>query len=148
MSLTDIAGGSGGIIFIILTILQIAPIEINPWSWIAKKFGNAINADIKEEIGSIKQDISKLSQDVQGIKDTNDERYAIQCRIRILRFNDELLINIEHTKDYYDQIMMDIDIYENYCSEHPEFKNNMTMFAVSNIKSCYEKCMTKHKFLL
>ena len=89
-----------------------------------------------------------MKTDIQNIKNTNDERNAVQCRIRILRFNDELLVaESGHSKDYFDQILMDIDEYESYCEEHPKFKNNMTMFAVDNIKRCYHECLTKHTFL-
>ena len=140
MSINEIIGSSSGIVIILLTIIQISPIKIDPWSWIAKSIGNAINHDIKTEITEIKDSLTK-------IKAEGDERDAITSRIRILRFNDELLSDVGHTKDYFDQILTDIDKYEKYCDEHPEFKNNMTIFAVENIKQCYQNCMTKHKFL-
>ena len=54
---------------------------------------------------------------------------------------------MKHSKDYYDQILSDIDTYEKYCEKNPDFKNNMTVFAVENIKKCYKNCLTKHKFL-
>ena len=146
-SISELLAGGGGLTFLILCILQIAPIEINPWSAIAKSIGNAMNADIKNEITSIKTDMNTMKNNLEQIKDQDDERYAVQCRIRILRFNDELLVNMAHTKDYFDQILHDVDEYEFYCDNHPEFKNNITIFAVDNIKKCYQKCLTEHEFL-
>ena len=133
-------GTSTGGLFILLTLIQITPIKINPWTAIATAIGNAINKDIKKDIVSIKDEII-------NIKNEANERDAISSRVRILRFNDELLQNVDHTKDYFDQILSDIDRYEKYCNEHPHFKNNMTLLAVENIKKCYQNCLAKHKFL-
>ena len=140
MSIEQLLGAGGGVLVLILTIVQITPIKINPWSFLARSIGNAINHDIKTEISEIKTSVS-------NIKETLDEREAVTARIRILRFNDELLSDVPHSKDYYDQILSDIDTYESYCDIHKDFKNNMTVFAVENIKKCYQNCMTKHNFL-
>ncbi|MBR6289394.1 MAG: hypothetical protein IKR19_08665 [Acholeplasmatales bacterium] len=132
-------GGGGGLL-ILLTILQIAPIKINPWSKICNWFGDLFNHGIYQRL-------EKIETDVNDIKARDAERDAVNARVRILRFNDELLNNIDHSKDYYDQILVDIDMYEKYCEDHPKFKNNVTLFAISNIKDSYKACMAKHKFL-
>lgn len=140
MSIEQILGTGGGILFVIMTIVQISPIKLDPWSFLARSIGNAINHDIKVEISDVKTNIA-------SINDKLDERDAVTARIRILRFNDELLSDVPHSKDYFDQILSDIDTYEKYCEKHKDFKNNMTVFAVENIKKCYQNCMTKHNFL-
>ena len=38
----QIALSGGGVLLALMTIIQIAPIKINPWSWIAQKIGKAI----------------------------------------------------------------------------------------------------------
>ena len=126
MSISEIVGTGGGVLFIIFTLIQISPMKIDPWSSIAKLIGNAINKDIKDAL---------------------DEKDAIAARIRIIIFNDELLSDIKHSKDYFDQILFDIDTYENYCHKHPDFKNSTIIFAAENIKNCYKKCLEKHSFL-
>ena len=42
MTAAEIATG-GGILLAVLTVIQIAPIKINPWSALAKAIGRAIN---------------------------------------------------------------------------------------------------------
>lgn len=144
MSIAQIAqtlGWSGGAgLIIILTILQIAPIKINPWSKILNWFGDLFNSGIYKRL-------EKIESDVKEIKHSSAERDAINARVRILRFNDELMNNIDHSKDYFDQILNDMDMYEKYCEDHPKFKNNVTLFAINNIKETYKACMAKHKFL-
>ena len=141
MTLAQLIGyGGGGGLLILLTILQLAPIKINPWSKILNWFGDLFNSGIYKRL-------DKIETDVKDIKSTSAERDAINSRVRILRFNDELMNDINHSKDYFDQILNDIDMYEKYCEDHPKFKNNVTLFAISNIKDCYKNCMAKHKFL-
>ena len=48
---------------------------------------------------------------------------ALATRRRILRFNDELLQKIKHSKEMFDDTLKDITDYDNYCRTHPDFKN-------------------------
>lgn len=48
---------------------------------------------------------------------------------------------------YFDQIEMDITTYENYCKEHPEFKNNMTSLTIAHINKIFARCLDKNDFL-
>ena len=54
MSVQDIVLAGGGGAFVLLTLLQIAPIKINPWSAIAKTVGRAINAEVLKELDEMK----------------------------------------------------------------------------------------------
>ena len=47
--------GGGGLLCALLTLVQIAPVKINPWSAIAKAIGNAINADVLRELDTVTQ---------------------------------------------------------------------------------------------
>lgn len=122
------------------TLVQIAPIKVNPWSWLAKAIGRAINAEVIQKV-------DKLEGDLKNLKDQSEEHAAKSCRVRILRFGDEILHDVHHSKEHFDQILLDITEYENYCKSHPEFKNNMTVITTSRIKSTYEQCLEDHSFL-
>lgn len=84
-----------GIIILILSVIQIVPIKINPWSWIAKKIGQGINGEVIEELNSVKKDITLLKQ-------MQEEDQAINSRVRILRFADEIYLNTKHSKEHFD----------------------------------------------
>ncbi len=45
MSIQEILMNGGGALVILLTLVQIAPIKVNPWSALAKWLGRAINAN-------------------------------------------------------------------------------------------------------
>ena len=48
MTIQEILAGGGGLLLILMTLVQIAPVKINPWSALAKAIGKAINADISK----------------------------------------------------------------------------------------------------
>lgn len=140
MTLQDILAGGGRILVIVLTLLQIAPIKINPWGAIAKAMGRAINADLTDKV-------TRLEHKVDGIKDKAEEDHAIACRARILRFGDEVLHGERHSKDHFDQILMDIKNYDDYCGCHPDFPNNVTELTSERIKAVYRERLEKNDFL-
>lgn len=122
------------------TLIQIAPIEINPWSALARWIGRAINKEILDNVSSMQETLDKhITKD--------DERYAKQCRLRILRFNDEVLQGRQHTKEHFDETMDDITEYERYCAEHPDYKNNKAVMAIRNVNRVYDECLKKNSFL-
>ena len=140
MSIQQILTEGGGALIIILTLLQIAPIKIDPWSQIAKAVGRAINGEVIVMVGQLKNDL-------QSLQNACDEREAIACRIRILRFGEEIMRNIRHTKEHFNQILTDIKYYEDYCEAHPGFRNNIAAATIEMIKSVYQKCLRENSFL-
>ena len=84
MSIQELLTGGGGLVILALTVIQIAPIKLNPWSAIAKILGRAINAEVLAELERTR---IKLDNHIK----TDDERAADMHRARILRFNQELI---------------------------------------------------------
>ena len=125
---------------VVLTLVQLAPIQINPWSWLAKMLGKAINAGVAEELAEIKV---KLDAHIT----MDDRRTADGHRARILHFNNELLRSIDHTKEEFIEVLAEIDAYEFYCKAHPEYPNNRAVLAIENIRDSYKERLQKHDFL-
>lgn len=100
-----------------------------------------------EKKNGIKDSIAEISKQQQGLSKKIDENEAKGARRRILRFADELLQKKKHTKDYFDDILADIDMYDRYCKANPEFPNNRTMMAEAGIKMAYKERLEEHDFL-
>lgn len=130
----------GGIILLLMTLVQITPIKINPWSWLGRCIGRAINGEVLEKVDT-------LSQDVKKNKEDDDEQWASLSRSHILRFGDELLHGVAHSKEHFDQILLDISKYEHYCETHPEYLNNIAHATIEQIKKTYQKCLEDNNFL-
>ena len=77
----------------------------------------------------------------------NSERYAITCRTRILAFGDEIRRGSKHSKESFDQVLEDIDTYEKYCRDNPDFKNNKTRLTTKKILEVYAECLNQDDFL-
>ena len=91
--------------------------------------------------------IKTLEKKVEQVERKVDERAAIAARVRIIRFGDELQTGKLHSKDAFDQCMSDITFYDEYCGQHPEFRNNQTKMTVQYINSNYAERLEKHDFL-
>ena len=133
MTIQEIAGGGGCLLLALMTIVQIAPIKINPWSWLAEAIGRAINAEV----------IKKLDAHIT----MDDRRTADGHRARILHFNNELLRDIGHTQEEFFEVLAEIDAYEKSCREHPEYPNNRAVLAIENIQEVYKERLKKRDFL-
>ena len=140
MTVTQLLAGGGGLLVVVMTLVQISPVKINPWTALAKAIGRAIN-------GEVIQKVDKLGRDLQTVRQEAAEQAAISYRARILRFGDEIMHDVRHSKDHFDQTLHDITEYEKYCKANPEFENNMTALTAARIKKIYSQCLEKNDFL-
>lgn len=140
MTIKEIVYGGGGGLLLLLTLIQIAPVKINPWSAVLGWFGKQINKDLLVQMKTMKSEI-----DI--IRDENREIHAKDCRVRILRFSDEIYLGQNHSQEHFKQILGDITHYENYCDRHPEFENQIAVAAITQIKDTYNTRLRKHDFL-
>lgn len=147
MSIQEILLNGGGLLVILLTVVQIAPIKINPWSALAKALGRAINADVLKELNDVKATQKETQDRLDKHIRVDDERDADKHRERILQFNNELLRDIPHTREDFIEILGEIDKYEQYCREHPEYPNSRAVHAIANIGRVYDDRLEKHDFL-
>ena len=146
MTLAEILLTGGGGALLLLTLIQIAPIKINPWSALARTLGRAINGEVLRMLSEVKTDQKSTSDKLNEHIRKDDERNADEHRARILRFNNELIRQIPHTKEEFIDVLADIDSYELYCREHPEYKNNRAVHAIANIGRVYDERLQKHDF--
>lgn len=126
----------GVFVIIIMSLLEVSKIKINPWSFI----GNLLNKGVISKMEKIEKDVAEVKKEI-------GENTATSSRYRILRFDDEILHNTKHTKEHFDQILLDIDVYEKFCDNHPDFKNNLAVMAIKHIKQVYQKCSSENSFL-
>lgn len=136
--------GVGAIgLIIIMSLVEVSKIKVNPWSWI----GSIFNKELKGKIDTQGEQINALAEQITNVQTEVNENAAMSSRYRILRFDDEIRHGQLHTKEHYDQIMVDIDIYEAFCKRNPNFRNNLAHKAISNIKRMYDEHNVDNSFL-
>ena len=108
------------------------------------------DSEVLKEIRAISVRFDEIDQKIDDLENKlenkMDKDKAELRRVRILRFADEVLMNVRHTKDSFDQMLSDITDYETYCNNHPEFKNNKTVETIKYLEEIYAERMEKKDF--
>ena len=94
------------------------------------------------------ESIDELDKKLDAHIKTEEDDKMRQARLRIIRFNDELVEGRPHSESYFEDILEDVDTYESYAATHPDFKNNRGEAAMKNVKEVYEKVKRKGGFLI
>ena len=145
--LGSVMAGGSGLIVAVMSVIQVSKIEINPQSFIAAKLGNALNAGVMKEIKDIKTEQEETRKKLDEHIEESEERKTDTYRSRILRFNNELLRPIRHTKEEFVEVLGYIDKYEHYCEKNPEYPNSRAEIAIENIREVYKVRLKKRDFL-
>jgi hypothetical protein len=111
------------LLFLMLSLVEISPIKINPWSALCKWLQKQLSLD------EIKEDLM-------------DSR-----RTRIIRFDDELIEKRPHRKDMFDAILVDCDKYEKFCQTHHGYINSVANDSIRHIKEVYAELKREDAFL-
>lgn len=131
----------------LLSLVEVSPIKINPWSGLAKWLGRAINGEVLESVAEAKKAQKETRRALDEHIRADDERNADTLRMRILHFNNELLRGDRHTREDFIEILAVIDAYEQYCKNHPNYRNNRASHAIANIGRVYDERLKLRDFL-
>ena len=154
----EVVGRCGIVLVVAFSLLQIAPIKINPWSWLGKKIGNAfdsfaarigkaINGEVITELNGIKDRLVELEKHDQRQDKDRGEDKALDARRRILQFADEIRRKVRHSEEHFNNAFEDIDYYKKYCDEHTDFENDKARISIKIIEETYERCTRENDFL-
>lgn len=147
----EIVLSNGGFWFCVLcvacSLIEISPIKINPWSWLAKTVSKSLNGDVMQEIGNLSKEVKDVKKDVADIREEAKEREATNRRTRILEFGDEILHGVDYSKEHWDNVLRDVTDYEHYCDEHPHYMNHVAKATIKHIKNMYDKHLEDDSFL-
>lgn len=128
-----IGGGVGAAVISAISVLLSA--------WQKRKYEKEDKHDsVQEELAGVQSALNALSERIA-------QSEAMASRRDILRFDDELQAKMKHSKDYFRQILDDIDSYDEYCTAHPGFRNGYTTAAEAHIKEVYNKCLADGAFM-
>ena len=91
--------------------------------------------------------LDQIEKRMDRMEAEDAEREAKDARIRILRFGDECAHEVRHSREHFEQLIEDVDAYETYCAEHPDFKNNKAVLTIKIIKDTYQRRLVSNDFL-
>lgn len=115
-----------------ITLIEVVPIKINPWSKLLKWLGNAINGEIRKELGALKTDFQ--------------EERANTWRWNILDFANSCRNGRRHTQEEWKYVIDQIEKYEAYV-----FRNKITNGVIKEeskyLRRLYQERCDKNDFL-
>lgn len=111
---------------------------------------NMQDSEMMKELKAVRSELTEVKEAIDeklnAVKEAIDENEAKASRIRILKFADEIFMEMNHSKDAFDQCLSDVTFYEKYTKEHPRFQNHQTQETVEYIKEVYHERMQKKDF--
>lgn len=127
------------IIFGAITLFEIVPIKINPWSTLFRWIGKAINGELKEQLSDLSSDVSELKSDFE-MKKAEDMRWEI------LEFANTCRIGNEHSKDEWRHVMNQVSEYEEY-TERKGITNGVIEEDARFLRELYHERNLRNDFL-
>ena len=110
-----------GVLVVILSVVEIAPVKLNPWEWL-KSF-----VALPARLANLEHEF-------------NDDR-AFRWRQMIKSYIRQLVRGEKFRESEWEEILDTTKRYEIYCEKHPKFKNGY-------IPDCIEFIRYKHKEVL
>lgn len=101
----------------------------------------------KDGENQILKAIADLKKDIEGLKEDRERDNADSARNYILRFDDELRRHVEHSEEFFNQILDYVNSYQSYCDTHDSYPNSKAESAMAHIKACYQKCKDEDRFI-
>lgn len=101
------------------------------WSNIFAKYGN------NEKLTAIEDFVKKIEEKLDSHIESERLKEIKSCRTRILQFADKLRHGDTPDLEYTNEVMSDIDEYELYCVEHPNYPNSRAVESIKKIKQYY-----------
>lgn len=115
--------------------------------WQKKDSKEAGNEAVIKKLSDVEKRITDMDTKLDNHIHEDKVEKAKATRTRILRYNDELLNGVVHSKEMADACLIDCTYYENACTEIKNFKNNIATMAIKNIKRDYAERMETNTFL-
>ena len=113
---------------------------------------NSMKEEIKKDTAETNRKVDAVAKQLADHIAEDEETRVKQSRYRILRFYDELCDEvsqgkIKHSESHFEDIIDDIDFYNDYCEHHEDFKNSRGHMAMKFIKDTYHDLKIHGGFL-
>ncbi len=125
------------VLAVFLSLVQIAPIKINPWDTILGWIGSKINAGVKKQLDAVSQQSNVQKEEFR-------EFWIDYQREAILRFSRECSQDMSHSREEWNHILDIIKRYETFCSKH-EIANGVIEENSSYLRDLHKKLLQEHR---
>lgn len=139
---TTLVTGTTSFIFIIavllMTIIQVAPIKINPWDFVLGWIGDRTNSHIIKKVDGLDQ---KLTDHILESREGSLKRK----RLRIISFVEDGVNGKKYTKEAFENMIRECDDYEKFIKE-TGMPNGVIEASIDVIRARYKEHLNKADF--
>jgi len=130
-------------IMLVLSCIKLPKYELNIWQIFIKN----VNKETNEKLDNLYNQFNDLKNcfDRHLQEDIEDE--MDQKRRNIINFSSEISRCVNHTEEQFNQIIEDIDEYEDFCDTHTNYHNTKAVASIKNIRKTYESKLENGDFL-
>lgn len=118
--------------------LQVSSVPINPISWLLKTIGNAMNADMKKDIDSLKNQF-------KSFEEQRDKDKISQIRKEIGEFSVSCQKAEKHTVDDFERVFERIRDYHELLDKYG-LENGKMDIETKYLQHVYQDCLEHNKF--
>ena len=96
--ITDILPAAGGVALCLMTIVQVTPIKVNPWSALARAIGNALMGDLKKQVSDLSVEIKRMSNELVELKKDPSVYCGVASTVHTIKHNLEKLEEVSRNR--------------------------------------------------
>ncbi len=115
-----------------ITLVEVVPIKLNPWSWFFRTIGNMMLGEFKKDMLTFKRE--------QEAKNANDMRWAI------INFANSCRRGELHSKDAWRHVLNQLSEYEGYTKDHG-ITNGVVDAESEYLHALYKERCIKNDFI-
>ena len=127
------------------TLIQIAPIQINPWSAFFKWLGKQLNKEVIDKVDTMETRLNKHINNYEEGKVTAMRRSILNFASTTIREYSESR-TVSCSKEMFEFMISECDRYEKYCNDN-NIPNGVAITSIKEIRRIYQECVRSGYFL-
>lgn len=132
LTIGQLGGTAALLVFLALSLVEVVPIKVNPWTAIMRWLGHKLTGD--------------LAKSVNDIIDTVDDNEIDRIRWEILAFANSCRKKEKHTEDEFDHII-ELNAKYHRILERRDLTNGKIDLEYNFIIDIYKRCQEEDSFL-
>ena len=145
-SLKEFATNPGVLITGVLTLIQIAPIKIDPWTWLLSWIGSKLNAEDRKAIQELSKEVAEVKMEVTDMKHEIEYDKATEKRWHILDFVNSCRNKRRHTREEWNHVISELKEYEEW-TEQKNIPNGVIEEDGKYLRQLFQECNRNNDFL-
>lgn len=126
-------------VVIAMSLVQISPIKLDPWTAIFNWIGRNLNKEVIDKIELVEDRLDNHITESQEIELKNR-------RTNILDFSSSIIRGVNYHKEKFDFMIAECDSYEKYCKDN-SIQNGVAEASISEIRRIYQEHLRQGSFL-